>query len=111
MPTDQLERRIFDRFSAKFSTKFKDSRQGFGENVFLRDASASGVRIISRERFFLHDRVSIEVKLPDKTEPMTIDGEVVWQRLLDSSMWEIGLQFSTVRLMRMHRLMRYALPE
>ncbi len=107
----EQERRIFERFSAKFPTKFKDSRQGFGQDVFLRDASATGVRITSRERFFLHDHVSIEVKLPDHTEPMVMDGVVVWQRLLDSSMWDIGLEFPHVRLMKMQRLLRYSLPE
>ncbi len=105
------ERRIFKRFSAKFPTKFKDSRQGFGEEVFLRDASASGARIVSRERFFLNDNISIEVKLPDHTEPMIINGVVKWQKLLDSTMWEIGLSFPDVRLMKMQRLMHYSLLE
>lgn len=105
------ERRVFQRFSTRFPTKFKDSHNDFGSDVFLRDASASGACIVSRERFFLHDKISIEVKLPDRTEPLTIDGEVVWQKLLDSSMWEIGLQFAQVRLMKMHRLLRYALLE
>lgn len=105
------ERRAFERFSARFPTKFKDSRAEYGQEVYLRDASASGARLVSRERFFLHDHISVEVKLPDGTEPLTIDGKVVWQKMLDSSMWEIGLQFAQVRFMKMHRLLRYALTQ
>lgn len=105
------ERRIFERFSAKFPTKFKDSRQGFGQDVFLRDASASGARIMSRERFFLNDNISIEVKLPDQSEPMVISGVVVWQKMLDSTMWEIGLNFPQVKLMKLQRLMQYTASE
>ncbi len=104
------DRRIFERYSAKFPTKFKDSRQDYGSDVFLRDASATGVRIVSKERFFLNDRLSLEVKLPDRSDPMVLNGTVVWQKLLDSSMWEIGLEFPQVRLMQMQHLMRFVFP-
>ena len=75
------ERRIFERFSARFPVKFKDAREGYGTEVFLRDASAQGIRILTKERFFLDDQLSLEVELPDGGEPMILSGRVVWAKL------------------------------
>ena len=100
------ERRIFQRFSARFPVKFKDTREEFGAEVFLRDACAQGVRILSKERFFLEDQISLEVELPDGGEPMVIDGHVVWAKLLDLSLWDIGIQLSQVKFLKMQRLFK-----
>ena len=99
-------RRIFDRFSAKFPVKFKDERKDFGTEVFLRDASAQGIRLITKERFFLNDQLAVEVALPDGGEPMVLKGHVVWVKLLNLSLWEIGVEFSEVRLIKMQRLLK-----
>ena len=88
------ERRIFERFSARFPVKFKDAREDYGTEVFLRDASAQGVRILTKERFFLDDQLSLEVELPDGGEPMVLSGRVVWVKSLDLSLWDIGVAIS-----------------
>ena len=100
------ERRIFERFSARFPVKFKDARDGYGTDVFLRDASAQGMRILTKDRFFLEDQLSLEVELPDGGEPMLLSGHVVWVKLLNLSLWDIGVQFSQVNLLRMQRLFK-----
>ncbi len=104
------ERRIFERFSARFPVKFKDAREDFGSDVFLRDASAQGVRILTKERFFLDDQISLEVELPDGGEPMVLSGRVVWARFLNLSLWDLGVQFHEVNLLRMQRLFKLAEP-
>jgi len=109
MPTDQKttdERRIFERFSAQFPVKFKDSREEFGSQVFLRDASAEGIRILTKERFFLDDKLALEVELPDGGQPMVLSGQVVWTKLSNMSMWEIGIQFTQVNFLKMQRLFK-----
>jgi hypothetical protein len=100
------ERRLFERFSARFPVKFKDAREDFGDEVFLRDASAEGIRILTKERFFLEDQLSVEVQLPDGGEPMVLSGRVVWVKLLNLSLWDIGVQFSQVNLLKMQRLFK-----
>jgi len=100
------ERRLFDRFSARFPVKFKDAREDYGSEVFLRDASAQGVRIFTKERFFMDDQLSLEVELPDGGEPMVLSGRVKWVKLLNLSMWDIGIQFSQVHLLKMQRLFK-----
>src|SRR5271170_6149661 len=90
------ERRLFERFSARFPVKFKDAREDYGADVFLRDASAQGIRILTKERFFLDDQLSLEVELPDGGEPMVLSGRVVWVKLLNLSLWELGVQFAEI---------------
>ena len=105
------ERRLFERFSARFPTRFKDYRQDFGTDVYLRDASASGVRLTTRERFFIDDPVAIEVQLPDGGSPLVLSGRVVWSKPASSTMWDIGLTFPKINFMKMSRLMKYSLAE
>ena len=100
------ERRIFERFSARFPVKFKDTREEYGADVFLCDASAQGLRMVTKERFFLDDQIALEVELPDGGEPMVLSGRVVWVKLLNLSLWDIGIQFEQVDLLKMQRLFK-----
>ena len=97
-------RRTFARFSARFPVKFRHSREDFGTEVFLRDASAEGVKFSTKQRLFLHDSVSLEVKLPDGAQPMLLNGRVVWVKEKEHQLWDVGLQFHKVQLMRMRRI-------
>jgi len=100
------ERRMFERFPARFPVRFKDTHQVFGTDVFLHDASAQGMRIFTKDRFFLEDQLSLEVSLPDGGGPMVLDGHVVWVKLLNLSLWDIGVQFSRVDFIKMQRLFK-----
>ena len=103
------ERRLFERFWARYPAKFKDSRNEYGTDVFLRDASAEGVRINTRERMFLDDPVTLEVEVPDGTSPMVLSGRVRWTRTAGSSAWDVGVQFPQVDFMKMSRLFQLTL--
>ena len=98
------ERRIFERFSARLPAKFKDSRNDFGSAISLRDASAQGLRLISRERIFIHDSISIEVKLPEGDSVVTLRGEVVWAKRIENAYWDIGLKLYKIDLLALSRL-------
>ena len=103
------ERRIFERFGARFPAKFKDSRNEYGTDVFLRDASATGVRISTRERMFLEDPLALEVRLPDGGSPMALAGKVAWTRPAAASTWDVGVQFPQADLMKMYRIFKFTL--
>ena len=102
------ERRMFERFSAKFPTKFRDISEDFGVDVFMRAFSASGVRLHTRERFFIDDSLSIELELPDGHEPLHLNGRVRWIKSHSPELWEVGMEFHKVHLMKLHRLVKYA---
>ena len=103
------ERRFFERFLARFPAKFKDSRNEYGTDVFLRDASATGVRITTRERLFLDDPVALEVELPDGGSPMVLAGKVAWTKNAGTTAWDVGVRFPQVDLMKMSRIFKFTL--
>ena len=100
--------RIFERFSARYPVKFGHSRQDYGTNVFLQDASAQGLKITSKERLFLNDSVSLNVKLPDSSNPLTLNGRVAWTQHKGPSLWDVGIEFHKVNLMKLQRMFRFS---
>jgi Tfp pilus assembly protein PilZ len=102
------ERRVFERFSARFPVKFKDADEDRGAEVFLRDASAQGIRISTKEHFSLDDQISLKVELPDGGEPIVLSGRVTWVKYLDSTLWDLGIQFHQVDFFKMQRLFKLA---
>jgi hypothetical protein len=103
------EQRLFSRFVSRFPTKFKDSVEEYGQEIFLRDVSATGARVVSRNRLFIDDVLSLSVKLPDGREPVELSGRVRWVHHPSPQGWEAGLQFHKIDLMRIHRIVRFTL--
>ena len=101
------DRRMFARFPARFPAKFKDSRDDFGSKVTLRDGSAQGFKVTSKERLFLNDNITLEVKVPDGLDPMVLKGQVVWARNDETDFWDVGLKLHEINLMRMSRLYKF----
>ena len=100
------ERRIFERFSARFPAKFKDTKEDYWKEVFLQNASAQGMCIRSRERYFLNDQIALDVALPDGGDPMVLNGSVVWVKLENLSMWDLGVQFPQIEFLKLQRLFK-----
>ncbi len=99
------DRRIFERFIARFPVKFRDSYKGYGTNVSLRNASAQGIKITTKEQLFVNDSVTLEIELPDCKRPMTLKGQVVWvANDTESGMRDVGVKFHAVDLLHMSRL-------
>ena len=102
------EKRLYDRFQSRFPVKFKDARQGFGTNVSLRNVSAGGAKITTKEQLFLNDSVTLEVELLDGKGPMSLRGEVAWIKNIDPDLWDVGLRFYDVVFMNLWRLYKTA---
>src|SRR3989338_5146563 len=102
------EKRLSDRFQSRFPVKFKDTRQDFGTNVSLRNVSAGGAKITTKEQLFLNDSVTLEVELLDGKGPMTLRGEVAWTKNIDSDLRDVGLRFYDVVFMNLWRLYKTA---
>lgn len=111
METVIREQRLFERFSARFPVKYKYTPAEFGSDVFLRDASASGAKITTRQRLYLHDSVSLVVQLPDGAPPLELNGRVVWLKAKEASLWEAGCEFYKVNFMKMHRIFKWVQDE
>ena len=105
------DRRTFERFTARFPVRFKDSQKDYGANVSLRNASAQGVKITTKEQLFVNDSITLEVELPDCKRPMTLKGQVVWAAFDDESgTRDVGLKFHAIDLVHMSRLFQFIPP-
>jgi len=107
------DRRVFERFDARFPARLMDSSEDFGEKIYLSNASARGVKLQSKERFSVNEHIDLEVSLPDGQDPMIIRGEVVWFQGKGDNEWEVGIKFDKIDLMRVMRLYKFVegLPE
>ncbi|MCK5014104.1 MAG: PilZ domain-containing protein [Candidatus Omnitrophica bacterium] len=97
------DRRLFERFPSRFPAKFKDTRGDFGADIYLRDASAGGVKITTKERLYLNDKVTLEVDMSDGKGDMTLRGAVAWVKNKETEMWDIGIRFHKIVFMDMWR--------
>ena len=100
--------RVFERFSARWPTKFTDSPEDYGTEVEMKNCSASGARLFTNERFLVDDNISIDVKAPDGCPPLQFSGRVCWFKNRGSALWDVGMEFHKVELMKMHRLVKFA---
>ncbi len=98
------DKRFFERFPASYPARVKGTLDQFGDNVYLRDASAQGAHISARGPFYFNDNVTVEVDLMDGKDPMTIRGKVVWAKPSSNEYWDIGLKFHEISLMNMSRV-------
>jgi len=101
-------RRLYERFQSRFPVKFKDTRNDFGSNVHLRNISAEGAKIVTQDRLYFSDSVSLEIELLDGKKPMTIRGEVVWTHKRDGEIWDVGIKFHKVNFMDLWRIYQSA---
>ena len=101
------ERRVYERFSARFPAKFKDTREEFGSKMFLTNASAQGAQLTSKEHLYVNDKVALEVSVPDGKRPLIIKGQVIWIKREAPYLWDIGIKFHQIRFMSLWRLYKY----
>lgn len=105
------ERRLFERFPVRAPVKLNGSTSDYGSEVFLREASAQGMRFSSRRRFHRHDTVSLLANMNDGFPPMQLNGRVVRVTQAEPQLWEVGVEFHKVNLLSIRRLFRWLAPE
>ena len=101
------DRRVYERLTARFPIKLKDSRHDYGVEFLMRDISAGGLKLLSREKLYLNDFLSLLVQLPDDQEPLNLNGQVVWVRPAGPHAWDVGLQFHKIDYLRLHRFLKF----
>jgi len=103
------DRRMFERLAARFPARYRDASGTYGTDVFLMDVSATGLRATTNQKFFIDDVISVEIKLPNSSKPLMLNGRVRWVRRAIDDLWETGVEFHRVNFMHINRLVRYAL--
>jgi len=103
------DRRVYERFMARFPAKYKESRNDYGTDIFLRDISADGAKIATKQKVKLNDRLDLQVDLPDGHDPMDLKGTIVWTVNTGPRTWEAGLRFDKIALMKTQRIYQFCI--
>ena len=103
-PSLTKEKRLFERFEARFPAKLKDSREEFGEKVYLRNACAQGAQLALKDHVYVNDALTLEVQVPKANYPVTLRGKVVWAKRELSNYWDVGLKFHQVSFMQLSKI-------
>ncbi len=98
------DNRIFHRFPTNCSAKYKNSYDYTEGEVFLKDASAQGLRLVSKAPFYVNDYISFAIDVPHSSIPLSVRGEVVWSKKEMDQYWNIGVKLKRTRFVEMSRL-------
>lgn len=101
------ERRLFERIDVKFPLKINSKDSAFDAETYLRDISAGGAKIITRQKLETDKEINCWVSVPDGCEPLHFYGRVAWLRNVGKDIWDAGICFKDIRLMDCHRLLKY----
>jgi len=100
------DRRIFDRFAAKFPLKLINLRENKESEALTEDISAKGIGLTAPEQLQPRTPLEMWLKIPDKGEPLYIRGEVVWSRMVESNKHKVGVNLDKADLMGLSRVLR-----
>jgi len=100
------DRRIFDRFVAKFPVKFINLRENKESEAIIEDVSAKGIGFEANEEMQPRTPLEMWLKIPDKGEPLYTRGEVVWSRMVEPNKYRVGVNLEKADLMGLSRVLR-----
>lgn len=97
---NSADRRIFARIPKILPVRFLASgwdKESQGQTV---DISATGIGLLSEEKFSPQTSLEIWLELPDKQNPFYTRGKVVWSRFLaDKAKQHSGIRLEKAELM------------
>jgi hypothetical protein len=100
------DRRIFDRFTAKFPVKFINLRENKESEASIDDVSAKGIGITANEQLQPRTALEMWLEIPDKGEPLYTRGEVIWSRMIETGKYRVGVNLEKADLMGLSRVLR-----
>jgi hypothetical protein len=102
------DRRIFDRFTAKFPLRLINLRENKESEALSDDVSAKGIGFTATQQVQLRTPLEMWLKIPDKGEPLYTRGEVVWSMMVEPNKYRIGVNLERADLMGLSRVLRVA---
>ncbi|MDP2939506.1 MAG: PilZ domain-containing protein [Candidatus Omnitrophota bacterium] len=99
------DRRLFERIEAKYPLRLTTKVEPFKADIYLRNFSASGVKVITKQKLSIDKEIDFWIEVPDGYKPIHFQGKVVWLRDEGKNVWDAGISFKNVNLMDCHRLL------
>lgn len=100
------DRRIFERFVAKFPLRFIDLFRSKEGEAQVHDVSAKGIGIVAQNEIPMHTPLEMWLDIPDRGEPIHTRGEVMWSRQDEPGKWRSGVNLEKADLMGISRVLR-----
>lgn len=100
------DRRIFDRFSAKFPVKLINLWENSEQEGMADDVSAKGIGFSVREELKPKTPLEMWLNIPDRGEPLYTRGEVVWSTMVEPNNFKVGVNLEKADLMGLSRVLR-----
>jgi hypothetical protein len=109
---DLVERRMRTRVLARLEVLVRQD-EGEDEPDWIQlvsvDANSEGMRAVSPHHFGPGEELSMQLAVPDGSEPVTCAGRVAWGRTLPDKRHEIGVVFRELADDGRERIIRYLL--
>ena len=77
------EHRQFIRIREYLLTLVRFAKTGNVYRALTKDIGGNGLRLLTEELIDAGAPVEVEIKLPDREEPIRFTGEVVWSKLVE----------------------------
>ncbi|MBF0479281.1 MAG: PilZ domain-containing protein [Candidatus Omnitrophica bacterium] len=87
------EQRIFERHALFMPASFHDTDSHARDQVFLSEICSSGLRLKTQNRLFYRDQVKVNIHVPGQDAPVMLEGHVVWAKIRNDHMWDVGVKF------------------
>lgn len=100
------DRRVFERFAAKFPVKFlipHTNQEGLAQT---QDVSAKGLGLVTKEELPVNASLELWLETPDRGESLYTRGEVVWSKCLEINRCQAGIKLEEADLMGFSRFLR-----
>ena len=109
----ESNRRQFSRLGLRLHVSYTiagSSKIGTGLSI---NVSGTGIRFVAEHLLMVGMRLKLQVTLPDRTQPIACNGEVVWSRAVSGSSTgqatEVGVHFVSILEQDRKLLTQYAM--
>lgn len=100
------DRRIFERFPARFSMNLLCDGEMWERKATTFDVSAKGIGFVVERHLLPQTPIELWLSLPDNAEPLYTRGKVVWSKPCDNETCSAGVELERADLMGISRVLR-----
>lgn len=94
MENNIQERRQSARFRINYLMKYCKTNGKRTFQTFFNDVSEKGLKFLAKEH--LPNSTPVFIELPHDSQPLRLNGKVVWNNALDKNFYELGVSFEGV---------------
>lgn len=99
--------RLFERVEVRFPARLKTLQASEERDIVVKDFSPEGIKVLTHQRLSLFDRLSLSLTPIDGSNPVLMDGYVVWTGKDNFDNWHAGIKFNQVDLLKANRIIEF----